>query len=196
MGIWPDANLGLGAKSIDENQILGEDGFSNPYVDVSTKGGKNALFKVPDAIMDSGGPYEINIPSAGAQYCLLPTARLFGKMKVVKIVGGQEQDCAGGDDFSLCNLPTNSIFRQVELLINGTNVVDTSTSNYHYKSYLETTLSYGHDAKTTFLTTAGYYKDEHDSCTTNKTAAGGADKTSGYIKRKGLVASSKIWSCQ
>ena len=135
MGIWPDANEGLGAKSIDENQILGEDGFTNPSVDVSTKGGKNALFKVPDAIMDSGGPYEINIPSAGAQYCLLPTARLFGKMKVVKIVGGQEQDCVGGDDFSLCNLPANSIFRQLELLINGTNVIDTSTSNYHYKSY-------------------------------------------------------------
>ena len=49
-------------------------------------------------------------------------------MKVVKVAGGQETDCAGGDDFSLCNLPANSIFRQVELLVNGVNVVDTSTT--------------------------------------------------------------------
>ena len=197
MGIWPDANLGLGAKSIDENQILGDDGFSNPDIDVSTKGGKTVLLKVPDATMDSGGPYEINLPSAGTQYWLLPTGRLYGKMKVVKVAGGQETDCAGGDDFSLCNLPANSIFRQVELLVNGVNVVDTSTSNYHYKSYLETELSYGYDAKSTILQTAGYHKDFAASCETKKTPSSSPTTdytTSGYALRKPLVASSKIWS--
>ena len=196
MGIWPDANEGLGSKSIDENQILGEDGFSNPYVDVSTKGGKNALFKVPDAIMDSGGPYEINLPSAGAQYWLLPTGRMFGKMKVVKVVSGEEVNCIDGDDFSLCNLPANSIFRQVELLVNGVNVVDTATTNYHYKSYLETELSYGNDAKSTHLQTAGYYKEYASSCETKKkpSTITEAYTNSGYALRKTLVELSKVWS--
>ena len=140
MGIWPDANLGLGAKSIDENQILGEDGFSIPDIDVSTKGGKTVLFKVPDATMDSGGPYEINIPSTGADYLDLTTGRLYGELKVVKIAAGAETACQAGDDFSLINLPANSIFRQAELIVNGTGVADTSTSNYHFKAYLETQL--------------------------------------------------------
>ena len=175
---------------------MGEDGFSIPDIDVSTKGGQTVLFKVPDATMDSGGPYEINLPSAGTKYWLLPTGRMYGKMKVVKIDGGQEKDCDGSDDFSLCNLPANSIFRQVELLVNGTNVVDTSTSNYHYKSYLETQLSFGHDAKTTHLTTAGYYKDNENSCKTNKTPSTTTNDytRSGYAMRKPLVATSKIWS--
>ena len=140
MGIWPDANLGLGAKSIDENQILGEDGFSIPDIDVSTKGGKTVLFKVPDATMDSGGPYEINIPSTQADYLDLTTGRLYGELKVVKISAGAETACQAGDDFSLINLPANSIFRQVELIVNGAGVSDTSTSNYHFKAYLETQL--------------------------------------------------------
>ena len=64
------------------------------------------------------------------------------ELKVVKIVSGSETDCTEGDDFSLINLPANSIFRQVELLVNGTSVADTYTSNYHYKAYLETQLRY------------------------------------------------------
>ena len=39
MGIWPDANEGLGPRSIDENQLMGihTDGFARPKIDLSTK---------------------------------------------------------------------------------------------------------------------------------------------------------------
>ena len=144
MGIWPDANEGLGPKSIDENQLMGvhTDGFKKPDIDLTTKGGAFVKYDLPDAIMDSGGPYEINIPSSGVDYLDLTTGRLYGDLKVVKITAGSEVECTGADDFSLINLPANSIFRQAELLVNGTSVADTSTSNYHYKAYLETQLRY------------------------------------------------------
>ena len=141
MGIWPDANEGLGPKSIDENQLMGvhTDGFKKPEIDLTTKGGTYMKYDLPDAIMDSGGPYEINITSSGVDYPDLTTGRLYGELKVVKIAGGAEADCTGADDFSLINLPANSIFCQA---VNGTSVADTSTSNYHYKAYLETQLRY------------------------------------------------------
>ena len=111
MGIWPDANEGLGPKSIDENQLMGvhTDGFASPEIDLSTKGGKFVKYDLPDAIMDSGGPYEINIPSTGADYLDLTTGRLYGELKVVKIDGGQEKDCEAGDDFSLINFSWTNI---------------------------------------------------------------------------------------
>ena len=142
MGIWPDANEGLGPRSIDENQLMGihTDGFARPKIDLSTKGGKFVKYDLPDAIMDSGGPYEIPIPSTGTDYLDLTTGRLYGELKVVKIVGGAEGACQDTDDFSLINMPANSIFRQAELIVNGTGVADTATSNYHYKAYLETQL--------------------------------------------------------
>ena len=142
MGIWPDANEGLGPKSIDENQLMGvhTDGFKKPEIDLTTKGGTYMKYDLPDAIMDSGGPYEINITSSGVDYPDLTTGRLYGELKVVKIAGGAEANCTGADDFSLINLPANSIFRQAELIVNGTGVADTSTSNYHFKAYLETQL--------------------------------------------------------
>ena len=142
MGIWPDANEGLGPKSIDENQLMGihTDGFAKPKIDLSTRGGKFVKYDLPEAIMDSGGPYEINIPSTQADYLDLTTGRLYGELKVVKISAGAETACQAGDDFSLINLPANSIFRQVELIVNGAGVSDTSTSNYHFKAYLETQL--------------------------------------------------------
>ena len=142
MGIWPDANEGLGPKSIDQNQLMGvhSDGFAKPEIDLSSRGGKFVKYDLPDAIMDSGGPYEIPIPSTGTDYLDMTTGRLYGEMKVLKIVAGAETVCDGADDFSLVNLPANSIFRQAELVVNGTGVADTSTSNYHYKAYLETQL--------------------------------------------------------
>ena len=51
--------------------------------------------------------------------------------------------------------------------------------------------SYGYDAKSTILQTAGYYKDHAESCERN--AKQGGDKTSGYLLRKEMIELSKVW---
>ena len=58
--------------------------------------------------------------------------------------------------------PTNNwlhtLFSQVTLSING-KAVTQSHNHYHYKAYLENVLSYGTDARRTFLQGEGFFKD-------------------------------------
>ena len=195
MGIWPDTNVGLGPKSLNENEFYGDhyNGFAIPSIETITKGGRTVKYELPNSTLNSDGPMEWQLSSAGDQYWLLPTARLSGTMKVVNIVNGAETDCTDNEDFSVCNMPALAIFKQAELYINGVNVVDISSANFHYKGYLETQLSYGSDAKNTFLQTAGYFVDHGKTCTQNETASNG-ETESGYYKRRQLLKESKIWN--
>ena len=118
------------------------------------------------------------------------SGQLHGKFKVVKIVGGEEKECDGNDDYSVVNLPGNSMFKQLELYIGDTNVIDQSTSLYHYKAFTESLLSFGSDAKNTILQTALMFKDWPKDCTQIAKVAN--DKTSGYQNRKNYVEKSQV----
>ena len=58
-----------------------------------------------------------------------------------------------------------------------------------YKAYINTLLSYGSDAKGTFLESSCFIQDKADSATTNKIVNN--EKKSGYAQRKELVKESK-----
>ena len=101
----------------------------------------------------------------------------------------------------------------MELTIGNCNVVDQSTSLYHYKALIETLLSmyssgfliffnkilvtssifhesgYGQEAKSTILQTALFIMDQPSSCTTNTKDE--SDTKSGYARRKAFVQSSQ-----
>ena len=68
------------------------------------------------------------------------SGQLFGKFKIVKINGGREVDCDANDDYSVVNLPGNSMFKQLELYVGngGGNVIDQSVSAYPFKCMTET----------------------------------------------------------
>ena len=70
------------------------------------------------------------------------SGQLFGKFKIVKINGGREVDCDANDDYSVVNLPGNSMFKQLELYVGngGGNVIDQSVSAYPFKCMTETLL--------------------------------------------------------
>ena len=57
------------------------------------------------------------------------------------------------------NLFLHSLFSQVDISLNGTQVIS-STNTYPYRAMLETLLSYGGDAKKSQLTSALYYEDQ------------------------------------
>ena len=63
-----------------------------------------------------------------------------------------------GTDYSIVNLFPHSLFSQVDLEIDGVNL-SSQDNLYPYKAYLESLLTYGHDAKFSHLTTEHFVKD-------------------------------------
>ena len=67
----------------------------------------------------------------------------------------------GPDDATVTpvNLFPHSLFRQIEVQLNGVQVNDASNT-YAYRAYLETLLSYGSEAKNSHLTIQGWFDDK------------------------------------
>ena len=89
-------------------------------------------------------------------------------------------------DFSTVNLFPHSIFSQVDLEVDGVNLAS-QDNLYPYKAYLETLLTYGHDAKFSHLTTSHFMKD------TANHFESGLDGNIGYINRQKYVKGSKLF---
>jgi hypothetical protein len=51
------------------------------------------------------------------------------------------------------------MWENIQILLNGANVLFVTTTNMHIKAYLETILTFGHDAARTHLTAAGFCMD-------------------------------------
>jgi len=149
---------GIGTFINDEEELAshGLDLFSKPPVDLSLIHGKTVTYYPTGAILDNN-PIEFVIPQDGNDYCYLPLTRLEGCLEVVKtdgtVVGDTELN-------AFANLFPSTIFRQVECEINNTQICDLSTPTYPYKSYIETHLSFGNDAKKTHLKCELYEKEE------------------------------------
>ena len=143
--VWPDKTVGIAGFGLDEQDLFqsATDLHARPIRETSLKSGKTVTYSVPQSKLDGLGPYEISIPSMDIEWLDGESGQLFGKFKVVKIVGGREVNCNGTDDYSVANLPGNSMFKQLELYVGngGGNVIDQSVSAYPYKCITETLLS-------------------------------------------------------
>jgi hypothetical protein len=104
----------------------------------------------------SSGPYEFSIPRDPDHYIYLPLSRLYGTVEVVKLDG---TPLTATENTSICNLFPQSLFKQMEIEIEGTQINDISSSTYAIKAYLETILSFGSEAKATHLQMAGWLGD-------------------------------------
>jgi hypothetical protein len=149
--------LGLGTFITDENELTTSslDVFSVPPVDTVLKEGKTVYY-YPTTSITNSGPYEFFIPRDPDHFICLPLTRLEGVLQVTKPDG----TAIGADSkLAIVNLFTQSIFKQVECELNGTEVCDLSTPTYAFKSYLETHLTYSKDAKSTHLYASHYEPD-------------------------------------
>lgn len=149
--------LGLGTFINDSTELTahGLDSFSVPPVDKILKEGKTVYYYPTTSITDSG-PYEFIITKDPDHYIFLPQTRLEGVLQVTAADGTAFEDA---DKIAPVNLFPQAIFKQVECELNGTEVCDLSTPTYHYKSFLETHLTYGKSAKETHLYCSMYEKD-------------------------------------
>ena len=113
----------------------------NNLKEASLKQGKTLTYFVPPSKLDGMGPYKLTIPSMDTEWTDGRSGQMFGKFKIVKVSGsGVESDCTT-EDYSVINLPENSIFKQLELYVGNGNVIDQSVSAYPYKCIIETLLS-------------------------------------------------------
>ena len=141
--VYPDQSAGIGGFGLDEGDMLQSvtSLHAKPLREPFLKNGKTVTYFVPPSELEGLGPYQLNIPSMDTEWLDGKSGQLFGKFKVVRIVSGQEKDCDSGDDYSVKNLPGNSIFKQLELYVGNVNVIDQSVSAYPYKCITEILLS-------------------------------------------------------
>ena len=102
----------------------------------------------------------------------------------IKIKNSNNTNLAAGKKVSFINYPIATLFEHVNIHLN--NDPATNTSNYGYKAYLETLLTYGDKAKKSWLQGGGFFKD-----TEGKMDVLG-DGNSGFKARQDLVAESKL----
>lgn len=150
---------GVGTFITDEVELTsnGLDVFSVPPVDTVLKEGKTVYY-YPINNVGSKGPFDFVIPKDPESYMYMPYTRLEGVVQVIKADGTA---IAATDKVSVVNLFTQSLFKQVECEINGTQVCDISTPSYAWKSFIETHLTYNEGAKSTHLKCSMYEKDEN-----------------------------------
>jgi hypothetical protein len=177
--------IGLGTFITDATELTsnGLDSFSVPPVDTILKDGKTVYYYPVTSITDAG-PYEFQIVKDPDHYIHLPMTRLEGELEITNTDGTA---IAEADKMTVANLFPQSIFKQVECEINGTEVCDLSTPTYAYKSFIETHLTYGQSAKDTHLYCSMYHKDTP----TKEELLDGTN--TGHVERRNRVKNKKIY---
>ena len=111
----------------------------------------------PTSQPSAGGPIEFVIPAMATQYINLKKTYLHVKVKIVK---GDGTLPARNALVAPANLVLHSMFSQVDVQLQQQLVSSSGSQVYGYKSYIETVLEYGKEAKENQLASQGYYKDE------------------------------------
>jgi hypothetical protein len=181
--------MGIGTFASDEVEITtgGLDHFTAPPVDILLEDGKTIIIKPLHALSDEG-PFEFVISSDNDNFLYLPMTRLHGTLQILKSDGNKVDATS---NLSVVNLFPQTIFKQVEIEINGMQINDLSTPTYAIKAYLETLLSYGLEAKNAFLRGALW---EPDSLGKEENFTKGTDSmylNRGFQRRQDKIKESK-----
>jgi hypothetical protein len=163
--------------------------FSVPQYEEALVHGKE-LTLYPTSVLLSEGPIEFLIPSDSSDFTQLNLTRLYGEIDITKADGTTQLTAA--DKISVVNLFPQSLWKQIECSINGTQICDLSTPTYHYKSFIETHLSHPKDVKETTLKDLSFYiKDdagvEESKLLADAAGEGGAKANKGFVSRKAFI---------
>ena len=135
-----------------------------------------------------GSPIEFHIADTPEEYVDLAQTKLHIK---AKITNGDGTNLVAGAPVGPTNLFMQSMFSQCEVSLNE-RLVSPASTNYPYRSYLETVLNYGRDAKETQLTASMFHKDTAGRMDAPDPTADDADANLGLKKRGALSSRSKI----
>ena len=109
------------------------------------------------------------------------TLRLHGAFSVHKADGS---NITVDDKVSVINNAPQTLFRQIELMLNGVCVNDLSTSTYHYKAFIENHYSFDKDIKETTLSACEMYERDVPTLNSNPETANDKDAKVGCVDVK------------
>ena len=139
----------------------------------------------PISSLTDGAPIEFDISSSGDDYIDFNDSQLFVRMKIVKADGS---NLAAAEKVGPVNNTLHSLFSQVDVSLNGTQITD-SSNTYSYRALIEDLLSFGSEAKKSQLTCALFYKDEAGKMESNDSTVDTAN--SGLKTRAAFTAGSR-----
>ena len=92
------------------------------------------------------------------------------------------------DEYSVVNMLPISLFKQVNLEMNGVETTDNTSTNHAYKAFFDSLVSFSNDAKEDggTLEISFYYQDNADSVKVNKLADGIGFDDNAWEKRKSV----------
>lgn len=161
--------------------------FTLPPVDSSQVHGKTQTY-YPHATINDQGPYEIIIPNDSMEMVQLNSIRLHGSFSVLTAA---DANIAAADTVSVVNNTCQSLFKQIELSLNGVTINDLSSSTYPYKAYIENLYTFDKDIKdTTLRALEQFYNDPVQGTTTIEDMLKANTEVSGGFKdRKARILS-------
>jgi len=110
----------------------------------------------PLTTVGDDSPIEFDINGTGEDYIDLANTMLLVRAKIINMDG---TDTVDADPVGPVNLWLHSLFSQVDIPLNGTQVT-TSTNTYPYRAMIETLLSYNDDTKMSQLTASLFYEEQ------------------------------------
>ena len=158
----------------------GLDIFESPGLQTSIEHAEYVEYR-PLSTLDDG-PIEFSVVG-GSEYLDLSNTFLKVRGKIVLPDGG---DLPAARNVVPVNLTLHSLFSDVSMYLNGTQVTTTSGA-YPYQAYIQTVLSYGRAAKESHLEASMFYPD-----TAGHFDAVAGGNNSGMVKRKARGAESKV----
>lgn len=132
---------GVGSKVISTpGTSLTENGFvyNWPMLLEDTQSERIEGFVRPTGGVNQSGPFEFVIPAVSDGYLLMNKLYLY---MVCKITRGDGRDLEAGQHVAPVNLLGSALFEHTEVSLNDYVLASSSSSNTHYKAYLETLLS-------------------------------------------------------
>lgn len=162
--------------------------FSVPPIQSSIDEGK-WITHTPINSLDRCTYLEFNVSADGSEYIDLANTFLKLGVRVVDTRPGQN-DLHANCDVAPTNNFLHSLFSNVALSLNNTPVTVNNT-NYPYRAYMENLLSYGSEAKKSYLQSEGFFKDTSNHMDDVIANADNVYTNKGFKQRRELVARSK-----
>lgn len=131
--------------------------FSIPPTQTSIESGKWIQYN-PISTLTDDAPIEFVVPGNGDEYVDLSQSIINITAKVVTEAGGALAE-ADDDKVAPVNNWLHSLFNQVDLSMNQ-KLVTPQNNTYAYRSYIETLLNYGYDARKSHLSCGLWSADE------------------------------------
>jgi len=130
--------------------------------------------------ISEGSPIDFHVSASSEEYLDLLHTHIHVQAQITKADG---TNLDAGAAVGPTNYWFHSLFSQLDIDLNDKLVID-SSHTYAYKAFLETLLSFGSEAKDSFLTGALWYKDKAGSMDNVANANTGLVKTQIYSPNK------------